>query len=88
MLTLCYFTTAFAWRHTPCTFLTIVNSRLVEIMYDIQEYGQPPADIIKELAPGLDFNEEGLPMMANMGGNMFPHMPNVPFPDVEKCNIM
>lgn len=62
--------------------------RLVEIMHDIQEFGQPPADIIKELAPGLDFNDEGLPVMPNLGGNVMPHMPNVPFPDSQVCTVM
>lgn len=27
--------------------------RLMELMYDMQQYGQPPADIIKDLAPGI-----------------------------------
>jgi peroxin-19 len=40
--------------------------RLMELMHDIQEFGQPPSEIIKELAPGLDFNEEGMPVMPNM----------------------
>ena len=56
-------------------------------MYDIQEYGQPPADIIKELAPGLEFNAEGMPVMPNIGGNMMDHMPNVPFPEPQNCCI-
>lgn len=54
----------------------------------MQEFGQPPADIIKELAPGLDFNDEGLPVMPNLGGNVMPHMPNVPFPDSQVCILM
>jgi len=61
--------------------------RLVEIMHDIQEYGQPPADIIKELAPGLEFNAEGMPVMPHMGGNLMGHMPNVPFPEPQQCCI-
>lgn len=55
--------------------------RLMELMQDIQEYGQPPADIIKELAPGLEFDEEGLPKMD--GG-----IPNMPFPGNEQCVVM
>jgi peroxin-19 len=38
-------------------------SRLMELMQDIQEYGQPPVDIIKELAPDLQFDETGMPIM-------------------------
>eukprot|EP00588_Corethron_pennatum_P010359 CAMPEP_0194266296 /NCGR_PEP_ID=MMETSP0169-20130528/1251_1 /TAXON_ID=218684 /ORGANISM="Corethron pennatum, Strain L29A3" /LENGTH=315 /DNA_ID=CAMNT_0039006947 /DNA_START=93 /DNA_END=1037 /DNA_ORIENTATION=+ len=41
--------------------------RLMELMNKIQEFGQPPADIINELAPGLEFNEEGLPIMPGAG---------------------
>ena len=46
--------------------------RLMELMFEIQQYGQPPAEIIRELAPGLEFDEEGMPVMPNMGANMFP----------------
>jgi peroxin-19 len=50
--------------------------RLMELMFDVQKYGQPPGDIIKDLAPGLKFDENGMPVMANMGSGMFPEMPN------------
>jgi len=40
-------------------------------MTDLQEYGQPPAEIIKELAPGLDFDDEGLAKMPDMPSGMF-----------------
>ena len=47
--------------------------RLLELMQDLQELGQPPNDIIKELAPGLVVSDDGLPMMPNMGfGSMGP----------------
>eukprot|EP01032_Pedospumella_encystans_P020702 gene20702-23512_t len=49
--------------------------RLMELMFDMQKYGQPPADIIKDLAPGLQFDENGMPIMPNMGAGMFPQMP-------------
>uniref|UniRef100_A0A7S4R4K2 Peroxin-19 n=2 Tax=Ditylum brightwellii TaxID=49249 RepID=A0A7S4R4K2_9STRA len=57
-------------------------SRLMELMQDIQEYGQPPAEIIKELAPDLEFDEEGMPKM----DGPLPGMP--PFPGNEQCNVM
>ena len=41
--------------------------RLMELMFDIQQFGQPPADIIRDLAPGLQFDENGMPIMPNMG---------------------
>ena len=67
--------------------------RLMELMQDIQEYGQPPVEIIKELAPELQFDEEGMPMMDPMGGGggMPGMMPGMPFPmggqNGEQCCI-
>jgi peroxin-19 len=49
--------------------------RLMELMFDMQQYGQPPADIIKDLAPGLKFDENGMPIMPNMGAGFMPSMP-------------
>jgi peroxin-19 len=46
--------------------------RLMELMFDMQQYGQPPAEIIQDLAPGLRFDENGMPIMPNMGAGMFP----------------
>ncbi|KAJ8614234.1 hypothetical protein CTAYLR_001163 [Chrysophaeum taylorii] len=54
------------YEHEPENF-----PRLVELLQDLQEYGQPPAEIIKQLAPGLEFSKDGLPIM-NMGDNVFP----------------
>lgn len=60
--------------------------RLMELMQDIQEYGQPPVDIIKDLAPELEFDEEGMPIMdptngvGGMGSMMPGGMPFPPFP--------
>eukprot|EP00934_Nitzschia_sp_Nitz4_P007671 Nitzschia sp. Nitz4//scaffold38_size140716//110198//111094//NITZ4_003162-RA/size140716-augustus-gene-0.127-mRNA-1//1//CDS//3329550123//7661//frame0 len=34
---------------------------LMELMQEVQEYGQPPADIVNELAPGLELGEDGMP---------------------------
>ncbi len=46
--------------------------RLMELMFDMQQYGQPPAEIIQDLAPGLRFDENGMPIMPNMGAGLFP----------------
>ena len=51
-------------------------------MFDIQQYGQPPAEIIRELAPGLQFDENGMPIMPNMGAGMMPGGPTGQFPDM------
>ena len=42
--------------------------RLMELMQEIQEYGQPPVEIIKDLAPELEFDEEGMPIMNPLAG--------------------
>ena len=42
---------------------------------------KPPAELIKELAPGLEFGADGMPLMANMGpGVPGMPMPGMPFP--------
>ena len=46
--------------------------RLMELMFDMQAFGQPPADIISDLAPGLKFDENGMPIMPNMGATAMP----------------
>ncbi len=48
----------------------------MELMFDIQQYGQIPAEIIKDIAPGLKFDENGMPVMPNMGSGTMPEMPN------------
>lgn len=62
--------------------------RLMELMQDIQEYGQPPVEIIKELAPELQFDEEGMPVMdvVGGGGGMPGMMPGMPFPMMGGAN--
>ena len=39
--------------------------RLMELMQDMQECGQPPSEIIKDLAPGLEFGPDGMPVMVS-----------------------
>ncbi|KAK9695489.1 Peroxisome chaperone and import receptor [Basidiobolus ranarum] len=45
---------------------------VMELMQGMQECGQPPADILKELAPDMALGPDGLPKM----------------PDMDQCNIM
>jgi peroxin-19 len=63
--------------------------RLMELFQAMQETGQPPSEIIKELAPGLEFGPDGLPIMNGMGGAM-PPMPGMPGMEGlnENCLIM
>jgi len=58
------------------------TARLSELMHDIQEYGQPPSELIKKLAPDLEFGQDGIPVMDGAG---FPPIP--PGMD-EECCIM
>jgi len=46
------------------------TERLTELMNDLQEYGQPPSELVQELAPDLEFDSDGMPKMdgMNMGG--------------------
>lgn len=39
--------------------------RLVDLMDKAQAYGQPPSEILNEIAPGLELDEYGLPKMSN-----------------------
>ena len=54
-------------------------ARLAELMHDVQEFGQPPKELIKTLAPDLDFDESGMPKMDGAG---FGPMMN------QECNLM
>jgi peroxin-19 len=55
------------------------HQRLMELMQDMQECGQPPAEIVKELAPGLEFGPDGMPIMTNMGSGVpMPPIPGMP----------
>lgn len=37
-------------------------------MQQLQETGQPPREIIAQLAPGLELTPDGLPALPGMGG--------------------
>ena len=65
--------------------------RLVELLQDLQKYGQVPSEIIKELAPASEFGPDGMPVM-NLGDNIFPKpgaapgMPSLPTPDASAAS--
>jgi len=50
------------------------TKQLMTLMQDVQEFGQPPPEIIREIAPGLELDSDGLPkldaagMMSGIGG--------------------
>lgn len=52
------------------------TKQFMEYMVEAQEFGQPPADLIKEIAPDLELDEHGMPKIDGM-----------PLPN-EECQIM
>jgi peroxin-19 len=64
--------------------------RLTMLLMEMQQYGQLPSDIIKDLAPGLQFSPDGMPVMPNMGSG-FPgmQMPGMEGQDpAQACHVM
>lgn len=51
----------------------------------MQQCGQPPPDIVTELAPGLEFDPQGLPVLPGLGGEG--DLPPELLKDLEKCCI-
>jgi hypothetical protein len=49
---------------------------------DLRRFGQPPPEIIHEIAPGLELDEHGVPKMNGMTGG------GLPFGGSEECLIM
>mmetsp|Transcript_6690 Transcript_6690/g.11657 ORF Transcript_6690/g.11657 Transcript_6690/m.11657 type:complete len:192 (+) Transcript_6690:42-617(+) len=43
-------------------------SKLSELFEQVQEFGQPPVEIVKELSPGLEIDENGVPKLPALGG--------------------
>lgn len=39
-------------------------------MFDLQEQEQPPPEIIQGIAPGLKFDENGIPAMSDFDANL------------------
>ncbi|XP_022323870.1 peroxisomal biogenesis factor 19-like [Crassostrea virginica] len=39
--------------------------RIVDLMQQMQNMGQPPKEIVGDMAPGLEFDENGMPKMPN-----------------------
>ena len=47
-------------------------TRLVDMVQQIQEFGNPPEEIIQEIAPGLESDSDGMPNinpLRGLGGN-------------------
>lgn len=40
--------------------------KIVEIMQNMQACGQPPNDLVQDLAPGMDFGGDGLPFLSDL----------------------
>ena len=37
------------------------TKRLVALMQNVQDYGQPPPDLVQTIAPGLSLDDDGMP---------------------------
>lgn len=55
------------------------TKQLMVLMQEVQEYGQPPEEIIKEIAPGMELDANGLPKVDGSG---------LPFSENEECRVM
>eukprot|EP00245_Coleochaete_scutata_P007631 TRINITY_DN23130_c0_g1_i1.p1 TRINITY_DN23130_c0_g1~~TRINITY_DN23130_c0_g1_i1.p1 ORF type:complete len:286 (+),score=78.99 TRINITY_DN23130_c0_g1_i1:22-879(+) len=53
---------------------------IIELMQQMQNCGQPPKDIVAELAPGMDFSEDGMPMLPELFG--------AAGENPQQCNVM
>ncbi|CAI2167554.1 18515_t:CDS:2 [Funneliformis geosporum] len=40
------------------------NKVIINLMQELQDFGQPPPEIINELAPGMDLDEQGMPKLS------------------------
>jgi len=69
----------------------------MDLMYEIQQFDQPPAEIMKDIAPGLQFDSHGLPVTSLWGNgkegggpdmSTFGEGGGLPDLDLEKCVIM
>jgi hypothetical protein len=49
----------------------------MELMQEAQEFGQPPAEILKDIAPDLELDDNGMPKLEGLE-----------FPTAEECTIM
>jgi peroxin-19 len=58
-------------------------AQLMGLMQEVQEYGQPPAEIIREIAPGLELDASGLPKL----NGSFPPLSG-DGGDSDECTIM
>jgi hypothetical protein len=58
-----------------CPFLSIqfeIRHKLTCEPFSLkQRYGQPPQDIVNEIAPGLELDEDGMPQINPMEGMPF-----------------
>ncbi|GBB92015.1 hypothetical protein RclHR1_19500001 [Rhizophagus clarus] len=46
------------------------NKAIINLMQELQDFGQPPPEILNELAPGMELNEQGIPSDLSSCKNM------------------
>jgi Pex19 protein family len=57
-------------------------AKLTELMTEVQEYGQPPTELIQEIAPDIELDANGIPKMGEVDSDGIPNMGQ------EECRIM
>lgn len=71
-----------------------VSPRVIELMGKVQEFGNPPPEILLKLMPGVTFDENGNPNMPELdfnGQGGMPSFPGLPLPSddpSQPCVIM
>ncbi|KAJ3340682.1 hypothetical protein HDU93_006539 [Gonapodya sp. JEL0774] len=58
------------------------RKRVAELMQIMQDLGNPPAEIVKAMAPEMEVDADGRPKMPNLPGMGMPGMPGMPDLDV------
>jgi len=44
------------------------DKRVMDLMQKMQSYGPPPKEIMSGLLPGVQFDQDGMPKLPDMGG--------------------
>lgn len=45
---------------------SVCSGRVMELMGEMQQYGHPPQELLQELMPGVEFNENGEPILGDL----------------------
>ncbi|XP_072049748.1 peroxisomal biogenesis factor 19-like [Amphiura filiformis] len=62
--------------------------RVMDLIQQMESLGQPPPDIVGDMGPGFQFDEDGSPRIPGMIPGMPPGMMPPGMPNPEQCSIM